>query len=661
MTTNRDGTPNAAGTTGKRGEAGTFSFESKNDPAPRAQPAGKQPATPGETSESFTIPAFLRRGAAAPERRANADLTWKDEDFARIAATAETQRQPAPEKNAPAARPDKAAAPRTSDREASPETKTAPVTPRAPAPADARAETPKDRQAAFAGEAKETAPLVATPVAEPAPAFASAKPADTQEARPDEIAPTREPTVSTAVAPGPALAPRDMSRLRAEAGAPDLMARLAARVEPIVTPAFKRDGGESDGEASPAFGAPTEPFAPRAPMERERVEPTAARIEPPLGNPQAEAGPAFHVNRAYRDDTGADFGDFAASPRGRSRSTPADELFVRREHRAAPASLDDERREPVGAAWRDDGEPERSGRPYEAPRFGPAINTRDFEDRKGRPGYEEPVYLQREEKRGSPVRWLLAVLLLAGGGYALAHQMNFKMPDLPFSRTAQVAEVVPAPAPAIPPAPATSEAAPTTSEAPATPPAAATDQQQAAVQPAPPTATQIPAKAEAPVAAAPKPAEQPEAIESINVAKAPVTVPKAEETAPVRRTATNERDARASERRRAATQEEAMPRVVELAPGPQMLTAPPSAARANADGTISNELVLDTQRELNRLGYPDVPYDGQLDLRTRRAVRAFQLETGLAPTGNVDMHTLETLRRTSQMGMRFVKGPNSVN
>ena len=58
---------------------------------------------------------------------------------------------------------------------------------------------------------------------------------------------------------------------------------------------------------------------------------------------------------------------------------------------------------------------------------------------------------------------------------------------------------------------------------------------------------------------------------------------------------------------------------------------------------LSTRQLSDAERRLDRLGLNPGPVDGQLDLASRRAIRAFQRQNGLTATGFLDAATLERL------------------
>jgi hypothetical protein len=69
---------------------------------------------------------------------------------------------------------------------------------------------------------------------------------------------------------------------------------------------------------------------------------------------------------------------------------------------------------------------------------------------------------------------------------------------------------------------------------------------------------------------------------------------------------------------------------------PRLLDAPP----------LSNALVLLLQKHLNALGFDAGPEDGFIGPRTHDAVRRFQIDRGLAPTGVITFDLLDRLQET---------------
>lgn len=100
--------------------------------------------------------------------------------------------------------------------------------------------------------------------------------------------------------------------------------------------------------------------------------------------------------------------------------------------------------------------------------------------------------------------------------------------------------------------------------------------------------------------------------------------------------------------KRAASNEPWPPRHVVLAPGPHLLVFPSSANRLKAPNYASmpqlSSLTIFVQRKLSGLGYANVPQTGEIDAATRRAIRAFQLNSGLPLTGKMDDRTLDLLK-----------------
>jgi formate hydrogenlyase subunit 3/multisubunit Na+/H+ antiporter MnhD subunit len=70
----------------------------------------------------------------------------------------------------------------------------------------------------------------------------------------------------------------------------------------------------------------------------------------------------------------------------------------------------------------------------------------------------------------------------------------------------------------------------------------------------------------------------------------------------------------------------------------QQLDAPP----------LSNELVLLIQKHLKALGYDAGPIDGLIGPRTRSAIRAFQADRGMEPTGAITFDLLDRIREIQE-------------
>jgi len=65
-----------------------------------------------------------------------------------------------------------------------------------------------------------------------------------------------------------------------------------------------------------------------------------------------------------------------------------------------------------------------------------------------------------------------------------------------------------------------------------------------------------------------------------------------------------------------------------------------NSATAKSPGTI-----FEVQKKLLMLGYSPGPADGMMGRRTEEAIRHFQHDNGLPPTGRVDRHTEEIIMR----------------
>lgn len=104
--------------------------------------------------------------------------------------------------------------------------------------------------------------------------------------------------------------------------------------------------------------------------------------------------------------------------------------------------------------------------------------------------------------------------------------------------------------------------------------------------------------------------------------------------------------------------EESTPSHVVLAPGPHPLTAP-SSYEAARGGAVLASFASDIQARLILLGY-SVPRSGALDAETRQAIRLFQTNSGLPPTGEVDSQTLDRLNSIPEAQMQLVKEPDSI-
>ncbi len=63
----------------------------------------------------------------------------------------------------------------------------------------------------------------------------------------------------------------------------------------------------------------------------------------------------------------------------------------------------------------------------------------------------------------------------------------------------------------------------------------------------------------------------------------------------------------------------------------------------DASNSLNADIVRKAQSELSKKGY-SVPVNGVLETKTEQAVRSFQRDTGLQPTGNLDKATLNALQ-----------------
>ena len=78
---------------------------------------------------------------------------------------------------------------------------------------------------------------------------------------------------------------------------------------------------------------------------------------------------------------------------------------------------------------------------------------------------------------------------------------------------------------------------------------------------------------------------------------------------------------------------------------PTLVSEPPPSHR-RAERRASPELVSDIQGELMRLDYLQEPPDGDLGPKTRRAIRKFEADHGMHPSGTVSKALLERLQET---------------
>lgn len=140
---------------------------------------------------------------------------------------------------------------------------------------------------------------------------------------------------------------------------------------------------------------------------------------------------------------------------------------------------------------------------------------------------------------------------------------------------------------------------------------------------APPVAVARPARSAAPGSATPGPAASAPAV----VDPRPTATPPAGSIAGTERTASLARPATSLVPIKPTT--EPVPLAEAAAPPPALTNEPWS--------------VRDVQRELARLGYYQGGVDGEVGPMTRNAVRAFQVEAGMRPTGRIEPALLAAL------------------
>jgi hypothetical protein len=73
-----------------------------------------------------------------------------------------------------------------------------------------------------------------------------------------------------------------------------------------------------------------------------------------------------------------------------------------------------------------------------------------------------------------------------------------------------------------------------------------------------------------------------------------------------------------------------------------------SAGNLRAVRTYSSDFIKTLQQELKRAGYDPGDADGKMGPATRRALRRFQEDRGLPPTGDLDIPTLTKLLEQGQ-------------
>ena len=99
-------------------------------------------------------------------------------------------------------------------------------------------------------------------------------------------------------------------------------------------------------------------------------------------------------------------------------------------------------------------------------------------------------------------------------------------------------------------------------------------------------------------------------------------------------------------------------RAVGVTSGPHLATAPAPAASGQSDAPhrrVSRQ-VRDIQGMLKGLGFQPGPIDGILGPRTREAIRAFEIESGLQPTGEATDDTAARLREEFERQQIWYEG-----
>ena len=76
--------------------------------------------------------------------------------------------------------------------------------------------------------------------------------------------------------------------------------------------------------------------------------------------------------------------------------------------------------------------------------------------------------------------------------------------------------------------------------------------------------------------------------------------------------------------------------------------APQAIGTGTAGASGANNVVTKAQRTLKALGLYDGAVDGLAGPRTERAIRAFQEQVGIDPTGKLDVRTMKELDGMSQ-------------
>lgn len=80
---------------------------------------------------------------------------------------------------------------------------------------------------------------------------------------------------------------------------------------------------------------------------------------------------------------------------------------------------------------------------------------------------------------------------------------------------------------------------------------------------------------------------------------------------------------------------------------PTLMPESPAPAHRRVAKRVNPELVSDIQGELMRLDYLQAPPDGDLGPKTKAAIRKFEADHGMNPSGTVSKVLLERLQETS--------------
>lgn len=427
------------------------------------------------TEEPFEIPAFLRRSHPATQREPEVETPWKDDDFARIAATAEPPKQPSPDEITPAPQEEPKPEVRTEAVEATP----AGVMCKEEAKREEIGSPPLETKTDEKVEKEISAPVDVKPadrIDTPAPVPEMKRtPVSASEPMSEEVAPP--PVVETTAATSDVSEPLESSRT----------------TEPKISSLFAKNAKKKPAEAVEPAPAKVEQTVDPKPQPKRR-----AKATPADNIAIAKAEPSFHVEPAPVELTAMKTEPgLRADPALRATPT-AESHFFARDKKQAKNALGERvepsfRTSPVGEAsrpsreaWRD----ETWRREHQEEDWngdwcrGPLIEGQNLEDEDD----DEPlgtVWI-REEKSGSLVRRGLLVLAVALGGYAVADQIDTRPGNGQLPSGPEMAAVAPVASPSPLAQPAT---APTVKPAPVK---AASGKPNPVVKPALPTAEIVP-------------------------------------------------------------------------------------------------------------------------------------------------------------------------